>query len=93
LTTFAGLVLFRLGKLELAKQAIPANSQTVQAGASPRTVGPVSVEEALAKRRSIRKYAGEPLTHVERDSELSEASLPPKSKYALSPVLISRDWI
>ena len=62
MTTAIGLVLFSLMKLEQSKQASNANSQTVQVGVSRRTPGFVSVEEALARRRSIREYADEPLT-------------------------------
>ena len=62
LTTAIGLVLFSLGKFEQSKRNFTATSQTVQVGASPRTSGSVSVEEALARRRSIREYANEPLT-------------------------------
>jgi SagB-type dehydrogenase family enzyme len=62
LTTAVGLVLFSLEKLEQPKRTFTANSQTVQVQASARTSGAISVEEALARRRSIREYADEPLT-------------------------------
>ena len=62
LTASVGLVLFGLGKLEQSKETFTANSQTVQVLAGPRTSGSVSVEEALARRRSVREYADESLT-------------------------------
>lgn len=62
LTTAIGLILFSLMKLEQPKQTSTTNSQTSKIGATRRTTGFVSVEEALAKRRSIREYADEPLT-------------------------------
>ena len=40
-------------------------AETIQAVSSPRTSGAVSVEEALAKRRSVREYADSPLTSEE----------------------------
>jgi SagB-type dehydrogenase family enzyme len=62
LTTAVGLVLFSLEKFEQPKRTFTANSQTVLVQASPRTSGSISVEEALARRRSIREYVDEPLT-------------------------------
>lgn len=62
LTVSVGVVLFGLGKFEQSKQTLTANSQTVQVLVGARTSGSVSVEEALAKRRSTREYADEPLT-------------------------------
>jgi len=62
LTTAVGLVLFSLKKSEQSKPAFTVNSQTVQVQEKPRTSGFISVEEALARRRSIREFADEPLT-------------------------------
>jgi SagB-type dehydrogenase family enzyme len=62
LTTAIGLLLLGLGKFEQSQRTFTAKSHTVQVGVGPRTSGSVSVEEALARRRSIREYADEPLT-------------------------------
>jgi len=62
LTVGVGLALFSLGELERRKPGLTETSQTIQAGVNPTTSGPVSVEEALAKRRSIREYAEGRLT-------------------------------
>jgi len=62
LTTAIGLLLLGLGKFEQSQRTFTAKSHTVQVGVGPRTSGSVSVEEALARRRSIREYANEPLT-------------------------------
>jgi SagB-type dehydrogenase family enzyme len=62
LTTAIGVVLFTLEKFEQTTPTSSANSQTLRVQASPRTSGAISVEEALARRRSIREYADEPLT-------------------------------
>ncbi len=62
LITSIGVVLFGLGKYEQPRQTLTGDTQTVQVRVGPRTSGPVSVEEALARRRSIREYADEPLT-------------------------------
>lgn len=62
LTAGVGLVLFSSGKFEQPKPSRIETSQTIQAGLSPRTSGQVSVEEALARRRSIREYVDRPLT-------------------------------
>lgn len=60
LTTAVGLVLFGLLRLEQPKPATV--SQIVQTGSNPKTSGAISVEEALARRRSVREYADSPLT-------------------------------
>ena len=62
MTTAIGLLLLGLGKFEQSQRTFTAKSHTVQVGVGPRTSGSVSVEEALARRRSIREYANEPLT-------------------------------
>jgi len=62
LTSAIGLVLFSLIRLEQPKQTFTAESQTAHLGATRSTLGFVSVEEALARRRSVREYADEPLT-------------------------------
>jgi len=62
LATAIGLLLLGLGKFEQSQRTFTAKSHTVQVGVGPRTSGSVSVEEALARRRSIREYADEPLT-------------------------------
>lgn len=62
LTTAIGLLLLGLGKFEQSQRTFTAKSHTVQVGVGPRTSGSVSVEEALARRRSIREYANESLT-------------------------------
>src|SRR3972149_11008570 len=62
LTAGVGLVLFSSGNFEQPKPSRIETSQTIQAGLSPRTSGQVSVEEALARRRSIREYVDRPLT-------------------------------
>jgi len=62
LTTAIGLLLLGLGKFEQSQRTFTARSHTVQVGVGPRISGSVSVEEALARRRSIREYADEPLT-------------------------------
>jgi SagB-type dehydrogenase family enzyme len=62
LATAIGLVLFGLEKFEQIKPTSTVNPQTLQVQPSPRTSGAISVEEALARRRSIREYADEPLT-------------------------------
>lgn len=56
-----GLTWFVLGKSEQLRRAFTGNSEMIQTGVTPRTSGSVSVEEALAKRRSIREYADKPL--------------------------------
>jgi SagB-type dehydrogenase family enzyme len=56
-----GLTLLGLQKHEQSRRVSTKNSRTIEAGATPRTCGSVSVEETLAKRRSIREYADEPL--------------------------------
>jgi SagB-type dehydrogenase family enzyme len=61
-TAAAGLALFSLGKFDQPNRTLTGNSQTVQVDIGPRTSGSVSVEEALAARRSIRDYADESLT-------------------------------
>lgn len=60
LTTAVGLVLFSLLRFEQPKPA--TMSQVVQTGVQPKTSGAISVEEALARRRSVREYADAPLT-------------------------------
>ena len=62
MATAIGLLLLGLGKFEQSQRTFTAKSHTVQVGVGPRTSGSVSVEEALARRRSIREYADEPLT-------------------------------
>lgn len=54
------MVLFSLLRLEQPKPA--TTSQIVQTGLQSKTSGAISVEEALARRRSVREYADEPLT-------------------------------
>jgi len=60
LTAAVGLVLFSFMRFEQPKPA--ATSQVVQTGLQPKTSGAISVEEALARRRSVREYADAPLT-------------------------------
>lgn len=56
-----GLVLLGLEKHQQSRRTSTRNPRTIQANATPRTSGSVSIEETLAKRRSIREYADEPL--------------------------------
>jgi len=62
LTAAVGLVLFSFGKSEQPKRTANETSRIVQAGLQPKTSGSVSVEEALARRRSVREYANRSLT-------------------------------
>jgi len=62
LTTVVGVALFGLSRLEESRQILARNSRTAQTCLAPRTVGSISVEEALARRRSIREYKDESLT-------------------------------
>ena len=62
LTAAVGFALFSLGEFEQTKRTLTGNSQTVQVDTELRTSGSVSVEEALARRRSVRDYADESLT-------------------------------
>ncbi len=61
LATAVGVALLSF-KFEQPKPVGTETSQIVQAGTHTRASGPVSVEEALARRRSIREYADKPLT-------------------------------
>jgi SagB-type dehydrogenase family enzyme len=60
LTAAVGLVLFSFLRFEQPRPA--ATSQIVQTCLPPKTSGAISVEEALARRRSVREYADSPLT-------------------------------
>jgi len=51
-----------MGKFHQTKRTSTEISQVVATVVSPRTSGSVSVEEALARRRSIREYSQKPLT-------------------------------
>jgi len=62
LITSAGLALFSIGKLDQTKKTRTEVSQPTHTGLPPKTLGIVSVEEALARRRSIREYSQKPLT-------------------------------
>jgi len=62
LTAAFGLLLFILGKSEREKPTLTETIRVVEPTLRPTTAGPVSVEEALARRRSIREYAEKLLT-------------------------------
>ena len=61
LTAAAGLVMFSFLRFEQPKPTTTRTSQTAQTGRQPKTSGAVSVEEALARRRSVREYADKSL--------------------------------
>jgi SagB-type dehydrogenase family enzyme len=62
LAAAVGLVMVSSWKSKEPKPTTVEMSQVVQTGLCPKTSGSVSVEEALAKRRSIREYADRSLT-------------------------------
>jgi len=62
LTAGVGLVMFSSWKSKQLKPTAAEMPQVVQTGPHPKTCGSISVEEALAKRRSIREYADKSLT-------------------------------
>lgn len=62
LTAAVGLALLSYWKSEQPKPSATETSVIVQTGLQPKTSGSISVEEALAKRRSIREYAEKSLT-------------------------------
>jgi len=68
-----GLILLSSGKFGQPKTSRVTTSQSVLSGLPPRTSGRVSVEEALARRRSVREYADRPLT-IEQIMQLLWAS-------------------
>lgn len=62
MTTVVGVTLYGLSRLEESRQILAGNTRTAQTSLAPSTVGSISVEEALARRRSIREYKDESLT-------------------------------
>jgi len=62
LTTGVGIVMFSYSKPKQPKPTATETPRAVLTGLQPKTWGSVSVEEALARRRSIREYADKPLT-------------------------------
>ncbi len=62
LTALVGAVAFSFWRFEQPKPAIIETSHMVTTGLPPKTHGSTSVEEALARRRSIREFATKSLT-------------------------------
>lgn len=84
--------------------ADPVAAGTALALPAPRLTGPVSVEAALAKRRSVRQFAARPLTMTEisqlawagqgiTDAKTSHRTAPSAmAKYPLDIYLVTADW-
>lgn len=62
LTAGVGLVMLSSWKSKEPRSTVAETPQVVQTGLHPKTWGSISVEEALARRRSIREYADKSLT-------------------------------
>lgn len=62
LTAAVGLALFSIGKLDETRSTSTETSHVAHTGLPPKTSGLVSVEETLARRRSIREYSEKPLS-------------------------------